>query len=603
VVEVPGLRRRLRLVAGVVVVVVLAAVGVAIAAAVQVRSASNDRIHRLAPASSRVSNLLTDSIDEETGVRGYLITRDQDFLAPYTSGATAVPADLTGLRSLLHGDGYGATIDAIANAHQAWTTDAAAPELAAVAAGRMDAAREVETSGVGKARFDTLRRSIIVIQARLYTDLTADAERINAAETQLLVTLSLLAALPLALMGLVGWAVRAWLLAPVASLRGAVRRVEAGRYDNPIPTPGPAEMAELGASIETMRSRLVASLGETERTLQALAQQGAAVVALRDALAPSMLRAAGLQLYGRLDPAEGVLAGDWFDTIDLPLGRVGVILGDVSGHGPAAGVHALRLKQLLTAALTGGREPGRAIEWVVDQLGDTDELFATAVVAVIDAATGTVRYASAGHTDVLLIHRGDPDPDPAASAAAADNPDIANAADVERLGTTGPLVSLIVAAPGAWETQTARLRTGDVLVAYTDGLVEARDAGGREFGSDKIADELGRDRGRDPRRLLDDLFVAVTRHAPGQPSDDRTAIALLRDANAAVTIAVHTDAIPSHRADGDRLEPDRLDLDGDRAEQAGAPPVGPAAPWQRRRRRRTTSRITTRAAHPTAPRP
>ncbi|MGF7233386.1 MAG: CHASE3 domain-containing protein, partial [Frankia sp.] len=279
--EVPMLRRGMRLLAGVVLLVVLAATGVALAAAIQARSATDDRIRRLTPASARAGRLLSDSIDEETGVRGYLLTSKPDMLGPYTSGAMAVPADLAGLRVLLPGSDYPALIDAIASAHRAWTADVAKPELAAMAAGRVDAARAVEASGVGKARFDSLRGTITAIQARLSTDLSATSDRINQTQTELLTALCVLAALPLVMVALVGWVLRTWLLAPIALLREAVRRVEAGRYEARIPTPGPVEMAELGAGIELMRSRLVAARAETERPLQALAQQGAAVGALR----------------------------------------------------------------------------------------------------------------------------------------------------------------------------------------------------------------------------------------------------------------------------------------------------------------------------------
>ena len=65
--------------------------------------------------------------------------------------------------------------------------------------------------------------------------------------------------------------------------------------------------------------------------MEALTQQGPAVIALRDALAPTRSSAPGVVVEGRLDPAEGVLAGDWYDAIDLPGGRVGVVVGDVAG--------------------------------------------------------------------------------------------------------------------------------------------------------------------------------------------------------------------------------------------------------------------------------
>jgi sigma-B regulation protein RsbU (phosphoserine phosphatase) len=88
------------------------------------------------------------------------------------------------------------------------------------------------------------------------------------------------------------------------------------------------------------------------------------------------------------------------------------------------------------------------------------------------------------------------------------------------------MMSSLLAAPGAWESRTLRLDPGDVLIAYTDGLVEARDAAGRQFGAHRLIAEILRDPGRSPVTLL--AFDAVRQHAPGQQGDDRTAIILAR---------------------------------------------------------------------------
>jgi sigma-B regulation protein RsbU (phosphoserine phosphatase) len=356
---------------------------------------------------------------------------------------------------------------------------------------------------------------------------------------------------------------RQWLLAPIDILRRAVNSVAAGRYDTQIPGVGPKEIVALAANVEAMRAQLVHLVRQNERSWEALAQQGPAVVALRDALTPSTLHASGMELRGRVDPAEGELAGDWFDSFDLPNGKVGLVVGDVSGHGAAAGVFALRLKQLLGAALNSGAGPGLAIEWAVGSLGDTDEMFATAVVVVIDPSTGVLQFANAGHPEPLVLHRsvpgvipripsqppdGDGSRAPAgALASGRDSPaqgipirnnggghlapgtsDAGSAAAVEMLRITGPLVASLLAAPGAWRTETVRLWPGDVLFAYTDGLVEARNAGGEQFGQARLVEAIMRDSGRQPVDLLDSAFDAVRRHAPGRPGDDRTAIVLAR---------------------------------------------------------------------------
>ncbi|MCK9920435.1 serine/threonine-protein phosphatase [Frankia sp. AgPm24] len=117
-------------------------------------------------------------------------------------------------------------------------------------------------------------------------------------------------------------------------------------------------------------------------------------------------------------------------------------------------------------------------------------------------------------------------PPRAAHPARAAAPRDRGPAQIIRLPPTGPLLSSLLAAPDAWQSGTLQLEPGDVLIAYTDGLVEARDGAGRQFGVHRLIAEILRDPTRDPVGLLDGAFDAVRRHASGQRDDDRTAIIL-----------------------------------------------------------------------------
>jgi HAMP domain-containing protein len=254
--------------------------------------------------------------------------------------------------------------------------------------------------------FDEVRGLLVILDARIAEEQKEAFERVEASSRLLLSSLAASVLVIVFMVASIVLGLRQWLLAPIDALRRAVNAVAAGRYDTQIPAVGPKEIVALAGNVEAMRALLVRLVRQNERSWEALAQQGPAVVALRDALTPSMLHASGVVLRGRVDPAEGELAGDWFDSFDLPDGWVGVVVGDVSGHGATAGVFALRLKQLLGAALNSGKPPGEAVEWAVDSLGETDEMFATAVVVVIDPLTGALHYANAGHPEPLLLHRG-----------------------------------------------------------------------------------------------------------------------------------------------------------------------------------------------------
>lgn len=499
--------------AGVVVLVVVAVLGIAISAATDIRHASDRRGNRLGPANTAAVGLLAEYTDEETGVRGYLVTQDPSYLSPYRSARSGLSGRYTKLESLLTGEpALVAQLRQVRADHDFWIRNAAQPEIAAADRGDFTAAADIERSGQGRVRFDIVREGLGTLQTGIGTARDAESRRISRAENVLLATLVAAVVLVLALTAAAVLAVSRALIRPFDQVRRAVDAVTDGDLRTTVPGPGPREVADLGRSVEMMRARLVASLEESRRAVEALTQQGPAVLALRDALAPTTTQSSKLAIAGRLDPAEGLLAGDWYDALDLPSGRIGLIVGDVSGHGPGPGVFALRLKHLLAAALSTGMSPAMSIEWVVGQLGDTGEMFATALVVLIDPDTGLLEYVNAGHPDAVLLPVTGP--------------------RLVHMPATGPILSRVAFTPGAWSSQELTLQPGDLLLAYTDGLVEARRSDGRELGTAGLFDHLDRlSRSAlpaSPDALLDEVFALVERYSQGPASDDRTALAVTR---------------------------------------------------------------------------
>jgi len=174
---------------------------------------------------------------------------------------------------------------------------------------------------------------------------------------------------------------------------------------------------------------------------------------------------------------------------------------DVSGHGPEAGLMALRMKHLLAPPFRMGMAPGSAVGWVADQLADLDEQCVTAFVLEFDPRTGRCRYANAGHPGGLLF-RDD---------------------RIESLDRTGPLLCGLRGR--SWETRQIQARDGDVLVLVTDGLIEARLPDGSEFGLDRIRDiVLGLGRSAAPDDIAEGLVVAVRGACTTPLRDDATVV-------------------------------------------------------------------------------
>lgn len=182
-----------------------------------------------------------------------------------------------------------------------------------------------------------------------------------------------------------------------------------------------------------------------------LARAREVVLRLQGALLPSTVPllprvdVAASYLVAGLEQAAG---GDWFDSATLPDGRVSLTVGDVVGHGVEASAIMSQLRAVLAARLLEGAGILDALDAVEAFAGRVSGAFAATVcVALLDPDTGDLEYATRGHPAPLVV-----------------GPDGAHI-----LPTTGdgPLGSRTEG-----RVSTSRLRDGDAIVLYTDGLVE-----------------------------------------------------------------------------------------------------------------------------------
>ena len=224
---------------------------------------------------------------------------------------------------------------------------------------------------------------------------------------------------------------------------------------------------------------------------------------LQRALLPDSLPAVdGLRLTARFTPGSEVqVGGDWYDALPLPSGRLAVVIGDVAGKGLRAASLMGELRAALRAYALDEEEP-QLVLGRLNRLATRSNHMATAVVAVADAATGAVAFASAGHLPPLHVTAG-------------------GGGTLLGGGRAAPLLAF--RAPE--EPGRAVLAPGDRLVLYTDGLVERREEP-IDVGLDRLVAAAG--------SLPEDLDAAVDalvermRPPQGVVRDDTAVIALER---------------------------------------------------------------------------
>ena len=466
--------------------------------------AGDERAATLSPARVEVQALLASLRQQESGQRGFLLTGEDDFLDVYTEGIDDAETHLSALRTMLADhDDLLAALDRVESRINAWQDLGADFEITARQQGREDVVTSLVAGGTSARLFADVRTEIADLETRLNAANNrerADVDRLDDILLAIDVGTLLVAVV---LLGIGALLARLWFTRPLLNLTRSVQEVASGALRSTVTVQGPPEFVELAADVDAMRRRILAEVEEAERAREALADRGMVVLTLRDELAatPSPSLPPGVGLAARFVPAQGIVAGDWFDVVRLPDDRVAVALVDVSGHGAGVGAFALRTKALTLAAIQS-HEPGDAFSWVAERLGDTGEQFLTGVILVLDPATGDVTYASAGHPPLLL----------------------AGLTGVTQLGPTGPLLGPLMR---GWETASIELARGGVLVAYSDGLIEARDDRGEAFGVSRVAELVERAQLGGPDAVADACLDAVRAHQ-AMREDDLTLVVLSR---------------------------------------------------------------------------
>jgi hypothetical protein len=252
-----SLRRRLSLTF--VVLGVLVATGTLLAALslARLNSAQHRQVDRLDPASQVNDDLFISLLNQETALRGFALTHQEEFLAPYEEGRDRTDVDLRRLHTLLVREpAIMAHLNALEGKARAWQQDYTAPALAVIRSTAPGAIPPVQFNR-GKTMFDAIRAEYDRLNLTI-GDARRHARDQLRDSTQLLVGLVIGAALLALLISLTLFrSLRRWVTTPLSALRREVRAVAAGELEHPVVVGGPPDIVELGTDAELMRRRML----------------------------------------------------------------------------------------------------------------------------------------------------------------------------------------------------------------------------------------------------------------------------------------------------------------------------------------------------------
>ena len=257
------LRRMFTVGAGLTALLMVAVIVTGAVALGRLTEARSALLDRTGPAYLASQDMSVALLNQETGVRGYALTRRAEFLEPFRDGQVAEARDVEMLRRyLLEHDGTTAAIDRVQAAAQAWRTGYADPVVAGTALAPDDAG--------GKQLFDAIRGPLTELSTRLNDERLDARARLNAAADVLRWVGIGISAVMVAFLVAAAWGLRRGVLEPVAALAGQVRDVVSGDVHRRVRADGPREIVELGGDVDAMRLHIAHELDVLQEVNQRL---------------------------------------------------------------------------------------------------------------------------------------------------------------------------------------------------------------------------------------------------------------------------------------------------------------------------------------------
>jgi len=300
----------------------------------------------------------------------------------------------------------------------------------------------------------------------------------------------------------------------VYELYAGTQHVKEGNFSYRIPVKGDDQLADLSASFNTMTEnlgKLLIVAKEKERLQSELEIAREVQTQLFPKTAPANR---SLKLSAMCNPARAV-SGDYYDYMSISEGAVAFAIGDVAGKGISAALLMATIQSTMRTQLsvTNGARPdhfstAQLVATLNRQLyaNTAPEKYATFYFGLYDETAQALTYTNAGHLPPFLMRGG----------------------TFERLEPNGTVVGAFPSVK--YGEETVRLETGDILVAYTDGIVEPENTYGEMFGEERFQDVLTKYAQADSGEMMARVMEAVVQWtgSSSELQDDMTMLVARR---------------------------------------------------------------------------
>jgi serine phosphatase RsbU (regulator of sigma subunit) len=280
------------------------------------------------------------------------------------------------------------------------------------------------------------------------------------------------------------------------------------------------ELGELAQKFNEMAGRLEVTQGELQRANtelsgfnvilsrrveEDLAHRRLAAQIQRHLLPSVPPRVPGYDLAGRTIPAQ-TIGGDYFDFLYMNESKLALCVGDVSGKGLPASLLMANLQAAIRSQVMASASVAESMQRTNALLHQStdDGKFATVFYGVLDLERHELTFSNAGHNPPLIVRRD----------------------RVDRLETGGTMLGAFE--QSTFEESVCALEPGDMLVAYSDGITEARNQEENEFGEEGLIGVLSRAKDRKAADVVEAIIEAALAFSGHGQSDDMTLIVLKR---------------------------------------------------------------------------